>query len=63
MDDLTAHLESLLRRYAAAFDQTPDDRLGEQFRRDLQILVTEYGAEAVSAALDEIPDMPSNVLH
>jgi hypothetical protein len=63
MDDLTARLKALLHYYAAAFEQPPDDRLGERFRRDLQLLITEYGAEAVSAALDEIPDAPPNLLH
>jgi DNA-binding response OmpR family regulator len=63
MDELTARLEALLRRYAAAFDQPQDDRLGEQFRRDLQLLVAEYGPQPVSPALDEIPDMPSGLLH
>jgi hypothetical protein len=65
MDDLIARLEALLRRYAAAFDQPPDDRLGEQFRRDLQMLVTEYGPQAVNAALDALPDAasPSGSFH
>jgi hypothetical protein len=61
MDDLTTRLEELLSRYAAAFDQPQD--LGEQFRRDLQLLVAEFGYDAVKAALDEIPDAPSGVLH
>jgi hypothetical protein len=63
MDDLTARLKALLRYYAAAFEQPPDDRLGERFRRDLQLLVTEFGPQAVNAALDEIPDAPPNLLH
>jgi hypothetical protein len=61
MDDLTTRLEELLCRYAVAFDQ-PED-LGEQFRRDLQLLVAEFGYDAVKAALDEIPDAPSGFLH
>ena len=35
----------------------------EQFRKDLQLLVTEYGVMAVSAALAEVPDEPSGFLH
>jgi hypothetical protein len=58
MDDLTTLLKALLHHYAAAFDQPPDGRLGEQFRRDMQLLVSEYGVMAVSSALDEIPDEP-----
>ena len=63
MYDLTARLKALLHHYAAAFDQPPDDPLAEQFLKDLQLLVTEYGVMAVSAALAEIPDEPSNLLH
>jgi hypothetical protein len=58
---LTTRLEELLSRYAAAFDQPQD--LSEQFRRDLQLLVAEFGYDAVRAALDEIPDAPSGFLH
>jgi hypothetical protein len=59
MNDLTARLESLLRRLdAGAPDQSDEDaaQLSEQFRTDLQSLVSEYGPEAVNAALDELPD-------
>jgi hypothetical protein len=68
MNDLTARLESLLRRLCAgAYDQTEggEAQLGDQFRKDLQSLVTDYGPEAVNAALDELPDVasPSVALH
>ncbi len=57
MDHLTARLESLLRLYAAAFDQAKGDgaQLAEQFRKDLGLIVAEYGPQAVNAALDEMP--------
>ena len=68
MDDLTARLEALLRSlrlFAASSDQSQDAQLGEQFHKDLALLVAEYGHDAVSAALDELPDGagPSISLH
>jgi hypothetical protein len=62
MLDLIARLESLLRRYAATYEQ-PDER--ERFRRDLNLLIGEYGYHAVDAALDQVPDgpCPSVALH
>ena len=67
MDDLSARLEALLRLYSAACDQSQGDGVGlaEQFRKDLQLLVTEYGPKAVDEALDKIPDevWPSVSLH
>lgn len=65
MDDLTARLEALLRLYAAAFDERQDDQLGKRFRKDLQMLVAEYGPQAVNAALDALPNAasPSGSLH
>jgi len=55
MDDLTTRLEALMRRYAAACAQGKGDgaQLAEQFRRELQLLVAQYGQPAVDAALDE----------
>jgi hypothetical protein len=68
MDELTARLEVLMRRYASACDQ--GDREGaqfaEQFYKELQLLVSQYGEEAVDAALDgEMSDgaWPSVSLH
>jgi hypothetical protein len=45
MDDLTGRLEVLLRLYAAADDngQRNGAKLAERFRRDLRLLVAEYG--------------------
>ncbi len=67
MNDLIARLESLMRRLdATACDQAEGDAaLAEQFRKELQSLVSEYGPEAVNAALDEMPDAasPSVSLH
>jgi hypothetical protein len=58
MDELTARLEWLLRRYWKALDQDKGDRgrALEQFREELQLLIAEYGPRAVDAALNEIPD-------
>jgi hypothetical protein len=58
MDELTARLESLLRRYWAALGQDKGDggKAWEQFRKELQLLIAEYGPRAVDAALNEIPD-------
>jgi len=58
MDELTARLESLLVRYAAARDRDDreDSQLWEQFRSELHLLTAEYGPKAVDAALDNLPD-------
>jgi hypothetical protein len=58
MSPLTPRLLALLRSYAAAYEQGEGDaaRLGEQFRRDMQLLVARYGHRAVAAALNEVPD-------
>ena len=67
MDNLKARLKALLRLYAAAGAQGQLDsaQLAERFRKDLQLLITEYGPKAVDEALDEIPDpaLPSASLH
>jgi hypothetical protein len=63
MNELTARLESLLRRLgAAAPDESAGDeaRFSAQFRADLQSLVSEYGPAAVCAALDDLPDVASH---
>jgi hypothetical protein len=57
MDDLTARLESLLRRLRPCAE---DDRMGEQFRRELELLIAEYGSQTVNAALDALPDETSS---
>jgi phage tail tape-measure protein len=59
MSDLTARLEALLRNlrlFAASSDHSKDTEMGEQFRDDLALLIAEYGRDAVSAALDEMPN-------
>jgi membrane carboxypeptidase/penicillin-binding protein PbpC len=67
MDDLTARLDSLFGHYAAFLDQRRGDgvQLADQFRKDLHMLVAEYGQPAIDAALDELPDAasPSVSLH
>jgi hypothetical protein len=57
MDDLIARLESLFSRYAAALDQRQGDgaKLAHQFRKDLSVLVAEYGQPAIDAALGDLP--------
>jgi hypothetical protein len=49
MDELTARLEWLLSRYSAALDQDKSNRgkAWEQFRKELQLLIAEYGPTAV----------------
>jgi len=58
MDELTARLESLLRFYAGAgpYDQDDGAQLAQQFSKALQLLVAEFGPNAVDAALDQMPD-------
>jgi hypothetical protein len=57
MNELSARLEALLRLYASAFDgEGETGRLGERFRKDLRLLIAEYGVTAVDAALDDTPD-------
>ena len=68
MDELTARLEALLRRYLTEANRCKGvarDRLGEQYRRDIDQLVTEYGQPAVDAAVSEMPVVPwpSDALH
>jgi hypothetical protein len=68
MSDLTARLKALLRNlrvFAASSDHSQDAHMSEQFRKDLALLIAEYGHDAVSAALDEMPDWegPSMLLH
>ena len=65
--DLTARLEYLLHLYSAAYDHGEADvaALREQFRKDLEPLVAQYGEEAVIDALDQLPggQRPSVSLH
>jgi hypothetical protein len=58
MDELTARLESLLGRHAGTLDQDEGDRgqPWEQFRRELRLLIAQYGPAAVDAALNAMPD-------
>jgi hypothetical protein len=61
MDDLTARLDSLLRRYATAHDQGNGDaaRARARFRKDLEPLVAQHGCRAVITALNKLADNPS----
>jgi len=69
MDELTARLEALFRYYAA--DHDPHEsfaalgRLVAEFRREVRLLIAEYGQTAVDKALEEMPDAarPSVSLH
>jgi hypothetical protein len=67
MDELSARLESLFRRYAAALDEYPDDRVlvTKQFFEEARLLLARYGQPAIDAALDGAPGevWPSVSLH
>jgi hypothetical protein len=57
MSELIARLEALLRDCSACDEGRHDGgQMAQQFRRDLRLLVAEYGPSAVDAALDELPD-------
>jgi hypothetical protein len=67
MEHLSARLEALLRRYAAAIDQGQRQaaQLLEEFRKSLRGLVAEFGQPAIDPALSELRDdvSPSASLH
>ena len=69
MDELTARLEALFRRYAVAYDRRAGvavlGRFGPQFRKDMDLVIAEYGQAAVDVALDAMPNeaWPSIALH
>jgi hypothetical protein len=67
MSYLAGRLGHLLRNYASQCEQGDGDtgELWEEFREGLQMLISQYGAQAVDAALDELPDgaSPSVSLH
>jgi hypothetical protein len=60
---LSDRLQALLHLYARALDldscEDEAARLEERFRREVRLLVSEYGPSLVEAALDDIPDNPS----
>jgi hypothetical protein len=61
IDELTARLEALLRRYLTEASKCKGvalDRLGEQYRRDIDQLVCKYGQAAVNAAMNAMPVAP-----
>jgi hypothetical protein len=55
--DLTVRLEYLLRVYSAAshYGEADTALLKEQFSKDLEPLVAQYGQEAVIRAFDKLP--------
>ena len=68
MDDLTARIDALFRRYAADLDRRrfDDIQLAKQFRMNMDLLIAKYGQPAIDAALDEVPTgevWPSVSLH
>jgi hypothetical protein len=66
MDDLTARLESLFRRYGAATGDRDVDRvkLARQFYEEADLLIAQYGQAAIERALDEPGEaLASNCLH
>jgi hypothetical protein len=68
MDDLTARIDALFRRYAVDLDMRRFDeiQLAKQFRMNMDLLIAKYGQPAIDAALDEVPIgevWPSTSLH
>jgi hypothetical protein len=68
MDDLTARIDAMFRRYAADLSQKHADsvQLAEQSRKDMDSLIAKYGKPAIDAALDELPvggAWPSGAVH
>jgi hypothetical protein len=68
MDELSARLEALLRRYlieASKCQGAELDHLGDEYRRNIDQLVTEYGQTTVNAAMNAMPvvSWPSVALH
>jgi hypothetical protein len=70
MDELTGRLEVLFRRYAAAFESRSglialDEKMGEQFRDDMTVLIAQFGQAAVDMALEAMPNdaSPSFSMH
>jgi hypothetical protein len=67
MDDLSARLESLFRRYAAALGQRQGDRgsVAKLLLEEMDLLIAQYGQPAIDAALDQLPGegRPSVSLH
>jgi hypothetical protein len=56
MDNLTARIDALFRRYAADLDKRRFDgvQVAKQFRLDIDCLIAKYGQPAIDAALDEV---------
>jgi hypothetical protein len=54
MDELTARLESLFRRYATAIGHHRGDHIqvARQFLEEADLLIAQYGQPAIDAALD-----------
>jgi hypothetical protein len=68
MDNLTAQIDALFRRYAADLNQRRLDgvQVAKQFRVDMDLLIAIYGQPAIDAALDEVligEVWPSATLH
>jgi hypothetical protein len=66
MDNLTARLESLFRRYDTALRECAGDRapVAKQFLEEVDLLIAHCGQPAIHAALNE-PEVacPSVALH
>jgi hypothetical protein len=56
MNNLTAQIDALFRRYAADLDKRRLDgvQVAKQFRVDMDLLIGKYGQPAIDAALDEV---------
>jgi hypothetical protein len=52
MDDLTARIDALFRRYATDLDKRRFDgiQLAKQFRMNMDLLIAKYGQAAIDAA-------------
>jgi hypothetical protein len=61
MDHLSIRLKYLLHLYSGVPESGPGDAtlMREQFRKDLEPLVAQYGQEAVIEALDKLPKRPN----
>jgi hypothetical protein len=69
MEELTAHLEMVFRRYGKAYEpglgRTALDEIIDRFRVEMTVLIAEHGRAAVNAAMDAMSShrVPSIVVH
>jgi hypothetical protein len=65
LDELTARIEALFRRYGAHDPRLAalDDETLDRFRVEVRLLIAEYGSGPVNTALDAMPYDRSFSLH